>query len=205
MSKDKKIRIPHSAFRIHTLYPVILPVPEEVRGYKPRDRVTFLSGHARKALGLCARKSGISLGELKKDQDDVPLPVDGVYWSLTHKAEYVGGVLSSQPVGIDIEKIQPCSRGLFRKTAGDAEWALADQTTDEFTVFFRYWTSKEAVVKASTMGIKDLLKCRIHQIVDDHHLEIDYLNKRWKIEHFYFDGHIASIVQNNFTIEWTIG
>ena len=205
MSKDKKFRIPHSAFRIQTLYPVILPVPEAVRGYKPRDRVTFLSGHARKALALCARKSGISLGDLKKDNDGVPLPVDGVCWSLTHKTEYVAGVLSSQPVGIDIEKIQTCSRGLFRKTAGEAEWALAGQSADEFTVFYRYWTSKEAVVKASTIGIKDLLKCRIHRIIDDHHLEIEYLNKPWQIEHFYFDNHIASIVQNDFKIEWKIG
>jgi 4'-phosphopantetheinyl transferase len=205
MSKDKKIRIPHSAFRIQTLYPVILPVPEEVRGYRPRDRVIFLSVHARKALRLCAQKCGISLGELQKDDDGVPQPVEGIYWSVTHKNEYVGGVLSSQPVGIDIEKIKPCSRGLFRKTAAEAEWALADQSTDEFTVFYRYWTSKEAVVKTSTAGIKDLLKCRIHEIIDDHHLEIEYLNERWQIEHLYFGDHIASVVQNDFKIEWMIG
>ena len=199
MKNIKKIR------NQKTLYPVILPVPEEVREYKPRDRVVFLSAHARKAISLCAQKCGITLGELQKDDDGAPQPMDGIYWSVTHKNEYVGGVLSSQPVGIDIEKIEPCSRGLFKKTATDAEWALADQSTDEFTLFYRYWTAKEAVVKTSTAGIKDLLKCRIHQIVDDHHLEIDYLNKRWQIKHLYFDDHIASIVHNNFKIEWTIG
>ncbi len=199
MKNIKKIR------NQKTLYPVILPVPEEVREYKPRDRVVFLSAHARKAISLCAQKCGITLGELQKDDDGAPQPMDGIYWSVTHKNEYVGGVLSSQPVGIDIEKIEPCSRGLFKKTATDAEWALADQSTDEFTLFYRYWTAKEAVVKTSTAGIKDLLKCRIHQIVDDHHLEIDYLNNRWQIEHLYFDDHIASIVHNNFKIEWTIG
>jgi 4'-phosphopantetheinyl transferase len=204
MSKDKKIRIPHSTFRIRTIYPVILPVPKEVSEYKPRDRVTFLSRHARKALGLCAQKSGISLGRLEKDKNGVPLPFDGTYWSITHKTEYVGGVVSPQPIGIDIEKIQPCSRGLFKKTAIASEWALADQSADEFTIFYRYWTSKEAVLKASTTGIKDLLKCRIHDLVDDHHLQIDYWDKRWHIEHFFFDNHIASIVQKDFTIEWTI-
>jgi 4'-phosphopantetheinyl transferase len=200
MNNNKKIRNPKSEIRnLKTLYPVILPVPEEVRSYKPRDRVVFLSEHARKALALCARKSGIALTEYKKDPEGAPLPADGFHWS------YVGGVLSTQPVGIDIEKIQPCSAGLFRKTATEDEWALAEQSTDEFTIFYRYWTSKEAAVKASTIGIKDLLKCRIHQIVDDHHLEIKYLNKRWQIEHFFFDDHIASIVQNDFTIEWTLG
>jgi 4'-phosphopantetheinyl transferase len=206
MNNNKKIRNPKSEIRnLKTLYPVILPVPEEVRSYKPRDRVVFLSEHARKALALCARKSGIALTEYKKDPEGAPLPADGFHWSVTHKTNYVGGVLSTQPVGIDIEKIQPCSAGLFRKTATEDEWALAEQSTDEFTIFYRYWTSKEAAVKASTIGIKDLLKCRIHQIVDDHHLEIKYLNKRWQIEHFFFDDHIASIVQNDFTIEWTLG
>ncbi len=205
MSRDKKFRIPHSEFRIHTLHPVILPVPEEVSEYKPRDRVVFLSAHARNALKLCAQKCGISLADFEKDKNGVPLPVDGIHWSVTHKNEYVAGVLSSQPVGIDIEKIEPCSRGLFRKTAAEAEWALADQSTDEFTIFYRYWTSKEAVVKTSTAGIKDLLKCRIHQIIDDHHLEIEYLNQRWQIEHFFFNDHIASIVKNDFEIDWTIG
>ena len=204
MSRDKELRIPHSACRIPILYPVILPVPEEVRGYNPQDRVVFLSAHARKALALCAQKCGITLGELKKNDDGVPLPFDGIYWSVTHKNEYVGGVLSSQPVGIDIEKIVPCSRGLFRKTASEAEWALADQSIDEFRLFYRYWTSKEAVLKTSTAGIKDLLKCRIHQIIDDHHLEIEYLNKRWQIEHFFFEYHISSIVQNAHKVEWTI-
>ena len=199
MNNIKKIR--HQK----TLYPVILPVPEEVREYKPRDRVVFLSAHAREAISLCAQKCGITLGELQKDGDGAPQPMDGIYWSVTHKNEYVGGVLSSQPVGIDIEKIEPCNRGLFRKTASEAEWALADQSRNDFTLFYRYWTAKEAVVKTSTAGIKDLLKCRIHQIIDDQHLEIDYLNKRWQIEHFYFNDHIASIVHNNFTIKWTIG
>jgi 4'-phosphopantetheinyl transferase len=207
MSNKKKFRIPHSAFRIHTLYPVILPVPKEVGEYKPRDRVVFLSAHARKALVLSAQMSGIdiSLTDYIKDPDGVPLPVDGIYWSITHKTGYVGAVLSSQPVGIDIEKITPCSSGLFARTAGENEWALLDHASDEFTVFYRYWTAKEAVVKASTTGIKDLLKCRIHQIIDDHHLEIQYLNKRWQVEHFFFNDHIASIVQNDFKIEWTSG
>jgi 4'-phosphopantetheinyl transferase len=186
------------------LHPVILAVPEEVREYKPKDRVTFLSKHARKALELSAEKSGISRLELKKDENGVPLPFDGTYWSITHKTEYVGGVVSPDPIGIDIEKIQPCSRGLFKKTAGDTEWDLADRIEDDFSTFYRYWTSKEAVLKATTTGIKDLLKCRIHDILDDQHLRIDYHDKRWHVEHFFFDDHIASIVQNDFTIEWTI-
>jgi 4'-phosphopantetheinyl transferase len=205
MGSTQKIQIPKSEIRNQILYPVILPVPEAVGGFKPRDRAAFLSAHARKALSLCARKTGVTPGEFRKDADGVPVPVDGIYWSLTHKTDYVAGVLSSQPVGIDLEKIQPCSPGLYSKTASQAEWDLAHQSSNDFTLFYRYWTSKEAVVKVSTAGIKDLLKCRIHKIIDDHHLEIAYLDQRWQIEQFYFDDHVASVVRNDFTVEWTIG
>jgi 4'-phosphopantetheinyl transferase len=205
MSGIRKIQNPKSKIQNQTLFPVILSVPKEVADWKPRDRVTFLRKHARKALELSAEKSGISGLEVNKDEDGAPLPFDGTYWSITHKTEYVGGVVSPHPIGIDIEKIQPCSSGLFEKTAGEAEWALADQIQEDYSIFYRYWTSKEAVLKAATTGIKDLLKCRIHDILDDRHLQIDYRDKRWHIEHFFFDDHIASIVQNDFAIEWTIG
>jgi 4'-phosphopantetheinyl transferase len=204
MSRQKKIRIPHSAFRIHVLYPVILSVPTEVADFKPRDRVTFLSQHARKAIDVSAQKSGISPGELKKDENGAPLPFGGTYWSITHKSEYVAGVVSPQPIGIDIEKILPCSRGLYKKTATGAEWSLAGQSQEDFTIFYRYWTAKEAVLKVSTTGIKDLLKCRIEQIIDEDHLEINYLDRRWFIEQHFFNGHIVSIVQNDARVVWTI-
>ena len=202
---SNKFHIPHSAFRIRTLYPVILAVPETVADLKPRDRVTFLSKHARKALALSAEKSGISGVEITKDENGVPLPFNGIYWSITHKTKYVGGVVSPHPIGLDIEKIQPCSEGLYKKTATEEEWSLMDQIKDDFTPFYRYWTSKEAALKAATTGIKDLLKCRVQKITDDYHLVINYQKKRWSIEHYFFDDHIASIVQNDFTIAWTIG
>ena len=204
MNRHKKFRIPHSAFRTRTIFPIILPVPAKVADFKPRDRVTFLSQHARKAIAASAQKSGIPAGELKKDENGAPLPFEGTYWSITHKSEYVAGVVAPHPIGIDIEKIQPCSQGLYKKTATEPEWSLADQSQGDFTIFFRYWTAKEAVLKASTTGIKDLLKCRIDRIIDECHLEINYLDQKWFIEHHFFNDHIASIVQNDSRIVWTI-
>ncbi len=143
-------------------------------------------------------------GELLKDANGMPLPFDGTFWSITHKTHYVGGVVAPTPIGIDIERIRDFSRGLFRKTASDREWALADMEKNSLLTFFRFWTSKEAVLKATGIGIKDLLKCQVRQILDERHLVIHYEGKDWLIEHFFFDQHIASIVQNNFHIEWTV-
>ena len=82
-----------------------------------------------------------------------------------------------------------------------AEWGLADKTA---TTFFRYWTAKEAVLKAAGIGLKDLAKCRIIRILNDHHLDLDYGGQKWKVEHRFFNGHIASVIKNGFEIDWTI-
>ena len=158
--------------RNQLLHPVILPVPQQVQGFKPKDRVTFLSRHARRALSRSAAKSGVHAGELLKDENGRPLPFDGTFWSITHKTQYVAGVVAPTPIGIDIERIRELSRGLFRKTAADPEWALADTEGKSLLTFFRFWTSKEAVLKATGVGIKDLLKCQVRQILDDCHLII---------------------------------
>jgi len=199
-----KIRNPKSQIPNPIIYPVILAVPEEVGDFKPRDRVKFLSRHARLALKLSAQKSKMPLGELKQDENGAPLPFNDIYWSITHKTQYVGGVVAPTPIGIDIERIRECSRGLFEKTAGDREWALDKAEKNSLITFFRYWTSKEALVKTSGSGLKDLLKCQVTRIIDDRHLKIRYSDREWLIEHFYFDQHIASITQDAYQIEWAL-
>ncbi len=187
-----------------TLFPVILPVPRQAQQFKPKERVIFLSRYARSALEKSAAKSGIRAGELIKDENGMPLPFDGTFWSITHKTQYVAGVVAPAPIGIDIERIRDFSRGMFGKTAADREWALANAEGRSLLTFFRFWTSKEAVLKATGIGIKDLLKCQIRQILDARHLVIHYEGNDWLIEHFSFDRHIASIVQNGFHIDWAV-
>jgi 4'-phosphopantetheinyl transferase len=197
----KSIRNSKSEIRNKTLHPVILAVPDTIKALTPKERVKFLSRHARRALEMSAEKSSIRLDALVQDERKAPLPSSGTYWSITHKNEYVGGVVCPSPIGIDIEKICTREKSLFQKTADEAEWVLADKT---FTTFFRYWTAKEAVLKAVGIGLRDLSKCRIRRVLDAHHLDLAYDGNNWQIEHHFFNNHIASIVKNDFLIEWTV-
>jgi 4'-phosphopantetheinyl transferase len=185
-----------------TIYPVILSVPESEREYRGREKVRFLSRHARIALRCSCRKSGLTLETLPKDDTGVPLPVDGVYWSLSHKSAIVGGVASPQPVGLDLETIRPVRDALLSKVADEAEWRLAGGKNER--IFFRLWTAKEAVLKAVGKGMAGLSRCRIVAVTDESNMVLTYDNAPWPVEHVWFGRHVAAITSHHFSVDWLI-
>jgi len=185
------------------IYPVILPVPPEVQHLPPQQRVKSLSACARQALALSAERLGVRLGPLEKDDRGAPIPCHGHFWSLSHKPDYVGGVVAPAAIGLDIERLRPCSAGLRRKTADAAEWALMGHD-DLQTTFFRYWTAKEAVLKTRGEGLRDLSRCRIDHILGPTRLRVGYAGKTWTVEHFFFEGHVAAVAAGGFRVEWTL-
>ena len=184
------------------LFPVILSVPDKARSLSGRERVLFLSRHARMALARSAELSGIRLGELEKDEKGVPLPSAGNYWSISHKPLYVAGVVSDRPVGIDIEQIHEINPALYRKVAGEDEWMLGDGRSID--LFFRFWTAKEAVIKVRGTGIRDMRKCRVIEVRDKNTLRIECSGVIRDIEQVYFDGHIASLICPDHSVRWEL-
>ncbi|MFQ5486810.1 MAG: 4'-phosphopantetheinyl transferase superfamily protein [Desulfobacterales bacterium] len=183
------------------VYPVILSVPKKSRAKVAKEKVRALRQLAREALAISAQKSSVVLGELKKNKNGAPIPMNGIYWSLTHKSKYVAAVTCREQIGIDIEEIRPCPAPLFDKIADSREWRLIDD--DKFKSFFRYWTSKEAALKAVGIGLAELSKCHIMKVIDDFHLIVQHRGVRFHIEHHFFKGHIASVVNNSFQVIWT--
>ena len=197
------INNPQSESHHHILFPVLLPVPAEVAEFKPKDRVIFLSRHAREALRISAEKSGVHIDKLIKNENGVPQPFEGTFWSVTHKTQYVAGVTAPTPTGIDVERIRSFSDGLFKKTASDREWALADMAKDPVTVFFRYWTAKEAVLKAVGKGMVGLSDCRIVAIVDADHLIVTYQDSKWTVAQYWgTKDHIVAVTADHVEIQW---
>jgi 4'-phosphopantetheinyl transferase len=185
-----------------TVFPVILPVAEAGHKLSGQEKVARLSRISREALKLSAEKSGVVLGELLKDEDDVPCPFEGNYWSLSHKSQYVAAVVSKEEIGIDIEEVRPRSESIFSLVASDEEWELSQDRS--WHTFFRYWTAKEAVLKAIGIGIGGLKICRIIAVPDENHIILNYRDCLFRVEQLTYKNHIVSIVKNDDEVKWVI-
>ncbi len=185
-----------------TMFPVILPVAKAGHRLSGKEKVARLSRISREALKLSAEKSGVLLGELMKNEDDVPCPSNGNYWSLSHKPKYVTAVVSKELIGIDIEEVRPRSESIFSLVASDEEWELSRDRA--WHTFFRYWTAKEAALKAVGIGIGGLRACRIIAVPDKNHIVLDYRDRLFRVEQLSYKNHIISIVKNDNKVEWVI-
>ncbi len=185
-----------------TLFPFILSVPEKKQQLRGRERVAFLSRFARRAVERSSQKTGVRLGHFNKDEKGVPLPSGEYHWSISHKPEYVTGVVSLEKIGIDIEKLRPYSKGLEKKVADIKEWNLCK--SDRSELLFRYWTAKEAVLKAEGMGLSGLSACKVVKVIDETNLIVNFRNQNRLIEHFFCKNHVAAIVKDNHRVEWTV-
>ena len=184
-----------------TLFPVILTVPLEKQTLTGREKVRFLSQYARRAAERSAARADILLDELKKNEKGMPLPSSGVYWSISHKPLYVAGVVSREPIGIDIERIRPYTAGLEKKVADASEWALYPM--DRAELLFRYWTAKEAVLKQTGIGLAGLSSCKIIAVPEEECMTVRFRNQDFQVAHITFDSHIAAVVKQSHTrIQW---
>ena len=184
------------------LFPVIARVPDRYHPLVGRTKVQTLSRLAREALKRSCRISGLRLDKLPKNPKGAPLPVNGVYWSLTHKSEAVGAVAAPFPVGLDLEMVHPVNSTMMAKVANDGEWKLVEG--DRLKNFFRLWTAKEAVLKAVGHGIVGLSRCRVVDVVDDALMVLEYDGVSWPVESFWRNDLVAAATPCDFLVQWTL-
>lgn len=181
-------------------------MPENIRNLKGRAKVSALSRFARKSATVSSLKSKLEIEIFKKDKYGVPEPLNDIYWSVTHKLDFVAGIVSKKNVGIDIEFIKNAkdvSNQLFKRIISSDE-QLIFKNHDKNIAFFRAFTAKETVLKLTGDGIKGLSKTKIKTIIDDNNLIVEYLNKKYLVENFYFDNYLAAVTKDEFNIKWTL-
>ncbi len=183
------------------LHAVILAVPPMVRGLRGPAQLRAISSYARTALAWSAAFSGRQLGALQKGERCEPLPSNGWHWSLSHTADYVAAVTAEHPVGIDIERIRPFTEELKQRVAGSQEWALGAELSQ--SLFCRFWTAKEAVLKAAGDGLGGLAQCSITGITGDDQVRLSYRSGTWTVSHFRGAGqHLAAISVDAGRVQW---
>jgi len=74
-----------------------------------------------------------------------------VYFNISHSGDYVVLATSHREIGVDIEKINTYSNKVAVRcfTQQEYEWMLHEGDNE---AFFRLWTAKESVMKASGLG-----------------------------------------------------
>ncbi len=185
------------------LHPVILAVSADDQRLVRRAKVAALRRRAREAAVLSARYGGWTLGELQKDDAGVPLPSNGFYWSLSHKERMVAAVVSPRPVGIDLERMAPVYERLYDRIADADEWGLAPDRSER--LFYRFWTAKEAVLKAVGKGLTGLERCRVQAIVDDDRLRLSYETESWGVTHCWVgNDHLATVTSDHVDLQWHV-
>ena len=102
-----------------------------------------------------------------------------VEFNISHSEEMVVCAISDNPVGIDVEMIQPIGINILHKlcTDVDLEYILGINATgihmpskfDEQQLyrFYEVWTAKEAYFKCIGTGIKNLKSISMDRLVED--------------------------------------
>ncbi len=171
---------------------------------KGKEKVVAMSQFARKSARTSSSKSKLYPDSFEKDASGVPLASNGICWSVSHKLDFVAGVVSKENIGIDLEQIKNVSEALYKRIIDPSE-KLRFEGQDKVIAFFRAFTAKEAVLKKTAIGIRGLSKTKIETVIDNKNLLVQYLDKKYLVENFYFDGYLASITKDHFDIQWTIG
>lgn len=198
----------HNSGEWTALYPVIMKLPSFLPGMSGSEKKKELSKFARHALKLSAERSNVTPRIPEKDRNRVPQPTDGLYWSVSHSSQCVAAVVAPYAVGIDIEQIRDVSTLLKEQIASEAEWDLTPE--NDPTLFFRYWTAKEAVLKAAGHGLSGLAHCAVTQIIDDVQIRLTYHDTSWLVLQHEIPGnkrmgqpsYIAAVTSGGHDIAW---
>lgn len=104
---------------------------------------------------------GEILGKSKNDLNPIhytefgkPFLETNLYFNISHSADIVICALSNEyELGIDIEKINDIDLEDFRHYMSVNEWAEICDSENAIGDFYKFWTQKEAVVKAVGTGL----------------------------------------------------
>ena len=136
--------------------------------------------------------------QLIYNENDKPyLKSSDTYFNISHSGDYVVLATANREVGVDVEKVIPCSdeaaaccsEAARCFTPQELEWIQHEGfrgSRDE--AFYRLWTAKESVMKASGLGfsLSPETFCVLPLDSSAHYIA----GKSWFLNWLYYDGHV---------------
>jgi 4'-phosphopantetheinyl transferase len=159
-----------------------------------KDRSSFVS--RRVALRILLSRytdippSGIEFIAGKNKKPELRSELNTIRFNVSHSGELILIAISDTEIGVDIERIETSFNysDILRHSFSKQEISCIQQATDSRELFFRLWTRKEALAKASSRGLDDEL--RNIPCLDGWHNnneELIGLNGNWHLNSFNID------------------
>lgn len=148
-----------------------------------------------------APENHYSLNDIKYNRFNKGYIDDSIYFntSYTKGLTICAGSVENW-VGIDAEIIVPVNVNLFRDYFTEKEWGILQANAFDLTLFYSFWTRKEAALKAIGRGIyEDFNKI---DILDD---KLSYNGQIWYIQairlHYSYSISIVSQMREEVSLE----
>jgi 4'-phosphopantetheinyl transferase len=132
---------------------------EKFRRYrKPESAYQVLWGELL-LRALIKEKTGLSNQQIifGKNRKGKPILISdpSLHFNLSHSGKWIFCALDTEPVGVDIEKIQDITPGLVNVSLSSQERRVFKEMLpqDRLSYFFTLWTCKESFLKAVGIGL----------------------------------------------------
>jgi 4'-phosphopantetheinyl transferase len=167
-----------------------------------RDKFIISRGSLRFILSgyLKCPPASISFKLTGSNKPEIDGPsVPNLHFNLSDSADRVVIAIATSPVGIDVELTNPkfSYHAILNNNFSLSEAAYIN-LNDSFKRFFLLWTRKEAILKATGIGLTDHLKL-IPSLDGQYNIEGDLLStaNNWQLSSFEISGdYIATIATN---------
>ncbi len=159
-----------------------------------KDRASFVCRRA--ALRILLSRytdippSGIEFIAGKNKKPELKSELNKIWFNVSHSGELILIAISDTEIGVDIERIETSFNysDILRHSFSEQEINQIEQAADSRDFFFRLWTRKEALTKASSRGLDDELS-NIPCLDGWHSIneELIGLNGNWQLNSFDID------------------
>lgn len=146
-----------------------------LRYHRTEDAYNFIVGRLLLQKGLGELGISETIEDIQFEKSGKPY-LPSTYFNISHTANMVACIISvEEEIGIDIEKVKEVELKHFDAWFTSTEWERIYQSSFPLSMFYRYWTRKESIIKAAGLGLSNL-----HEIeIDIEEQVVEHQGKKW--------------------------